>query len=123
MRYEKGSIILISNSLLLEIFANSFSGSHFFKKHFAWWLDSGELVPSSDPASQDVFSKWVDNSSGSLSPSRLTLVSAIAVSPTAARHSYEEKRDFWDERVYTSGLVDHRELQRKRQLWVDDSQG
>lgn len=105
------------------VFANGHSGSSFFKKHFAWWLDSGELVPSSDPASQKVFSKWVEKSSGSLSPSRITLISAIAVSPAAARHSYEQKRDFWDDHVYTPGLVDHRKRQRKQQLWVDESQG
>lgn len=91
------------------VLANGASGSKFFAKHFRGWLDSGELVPNSDPYSQAAFSKWCTNEDDEEESSRrIVLVSALAVSPAAASYSYEEKRDFWETHVYAPGLRDHK---------------
>jgi hypothetical protein len=38
-------------------------------------------------------------------PSNYARSRTLTVSPAAARHSYSEKRDFWDEHVYRPGLA------------------
>jgi hypoxanthine-DNA glycosylase len=101
------------------VLANGASGCGFFKKHFRSWLDTGEVVPGDHPASQKSFSKWTHNITRSLSS--ITVISALAVSPAAARHTYEQKRDFWDEYVYTPGLEDHKKSKGKQALWVEES--
>ena len=44
---------------------------------------------------------------------KIVLISALSVSPAAATYSYQQKRDFWDEHVYTPGLKDHKTLQKQ----------
>lgn len=88
------------------VFANGGTGCKFFKKHFKEWLDTGELSPSSNKASQDALKKWVSKSPTVSTDKTIECVVALAVSPAAAKFSYEEKRDFWEEFVYKPGLND-----------------
>ena len=48
---------------------------------------------------------------GWTSDCHITLVSALSVSPAAARYSYTDKRDAWDEHVYGPGLALLQQLQ------------
>lgn len=91
------------------VLANGASGCGFFKKHFSWWLDSGEVVPGKTEGSQTAFKKWKESGP---SDHAIECISALAVSPAAATYTYEQKRDFWEEFVYKPGLKDHKELQR-----------
>jgi hypoxanthine-DNA glycosylase len=90
------------------VLANGGTGCQYFKKHFRAWLDSGELVPSSHSASQQAFKKWTGNTGKRESGvnRQITCISALAVSPAAAKYTYEEKRAFWEEFVYAPGLSD-----------------
>ncbi|KAL3935331.1 MAG: hypothetical protein SGBAC_009130 [Bacillariaceae sp.] len=90
------------------VFSNGGTSCSFFKKHFKEWLDSGELVPSPHKSSQDAFKKWTRTKPKNTKrrQPQIELVVAIAVSPAAARYTYEEKRDFWEEHVYKPGLED-----------------
>jgi hypothetical protein len=81
-------------------------------------LESGEVVPSSLPATQKAFAKKWTNREATNSSSPITIISALAVSPAAARFTYAEKRDFWDEHVYKPGLADHKKNKGIRRLWV-----
>jgi hypoxanthine-DNA glycosylase len=100
------------------VLANGGTGAQFFRKHFKDWFDSGEIIPGENEASQAAFKKWVENDETKTpkeSPyfsKKIVVISALAVSPAAARYSYEEKRDFWEERVYKPGLADHRKNTR-----------
>ena len=40
-------------------------------------------------------------------PGRIQVISALSVSPTAAKYTYKQKRDFWEEYVYGPGLLDY----------------
>eukprot|EP00980_Cylindrotheca_fusiformis_P001343 scaffold338_cov116-Cylindrotheca_fusiformis.AAC.8 len=91
------------------VFANGGTGCKFFKKHFKDWLDTGELIPSSNKASQDAFKKWAVKSASNTNA--IECIVALAVSPAAARFSYEEKRDFWEKFVYAPGLKDFEKSQ------------
>jgi hypothetical protein len=128
------------------VLANGGSSCVFFKRHFKGWLDSGQVVPGPNDASQQAFRKWAVSpatatktislsSSSSCSsirkkqsnpktrngvetatkPHRIEIISALAVSPAAARYTYEEKRDFWVKHVYVPGLNDHQALQTQQQ--------
>ena len=94
------------------VLANGGTGAQFFRKHFKDWFDSGEIVPSKHKASQTAFKKWAsavkDDSSSPYFSKKIVVISALAVSPAAARYTYEEKRDFWEEEVYKPGLADHK---------------
>jgi hypoxanthine-DNA glycosylase len=100
------------------VLANGGTGCQFFKKHFKTWLDSGELVPSSHPASQQAFKKWTRNTGKEESGiiRQITCISALAVSPAAAKYTYEEKRAFWEESVYAPGLEDFRIRMQQEQI-------
>lgn len=107
------------------VLANGGTGSRMFVKHFADWLASGQLLAApSHEASQKAFgpairrltkkkkkrnkdSVFSESTEGQqwTSSSTITLVSAISVSPAAARFSYAQKRDFWDAHVYSPGLA------------------
>jgi G:T/U-mismatch repair DNA glycosylase len=89
------------------VLANGTTGSKFFVKHNREWLQSGELVAADDEWSQKAFAKAC-RCQGHIDP-HITLVSALSVSPAAARYSYEQKRSFWEEHVYASG---QKELER-----------
>lgn len=97
------------------VLANGGTGCQFFKKHFKAWLDSGELVPSSHSASQQAFKKWTGNTGKRESGvnRQITCISALAVSPAAAKYTYEEKRAFWEEFVYAPGLPHFRTQQEQ----------
>ena len=87
------------------VFANGVSGCNFFKKHFKAWLDTGEVVPDpNNDAALTQFKKWAVTKKEA--KSKIQLISALAVSPAAARHSYVEKRNFWEQNVYQPGLLD-----------------
>jgi len=132
------------SSIRRIVLANGGTGSREFIRHFADWLASGQLrVADDDEGSQKVFGpalrrlnkkkKKNDIAAGTVddddndddqdkkknwtSAQQITLVSAISVSPAAARHSYAEKRDFWDEFVYQPGL---RLLQQQQSESDDD---
>lgn len=107
------------------VFANGGTGTQMFVKHFSSWLSSHQLVVADHPPHASAAaallgkaiqkaSKNMGNSSlqddnntkqGWSSHSPIALVSAISVSPAAARHSYSCKRDFWEEHVYRPGLL------------------
>jgi hypothetical protein len=125
------------HSLRRIVLANGTSGWKFFKKHFGTWMDesssssndnNGEGVVVKVVRGEDDLEKLLllvearaekddddltdDKSSSSTSPSSsspvtIWVIPALAVSPAAARHSYAEKRDFWDKYVYQPGLNDH----------------
>jgi G:T/U-mismatch repair DNA glycosylase len=93
------------------VFANGGTGSTMFLKHFRqWWLE-GELKPGENTQSQTAFGK-VDNRVKEHVDIPITCVSALSVSPAAAKYTYKMKRDFWDEFVYSPGLQFHKELQQ-----------
>jgi hypothetical protein len=95
------------------VLANGASGCKFFVKHFQEWLvESGELYPANHELSLKAFGKLCRASSASGKPveRRIELVCALAVSPAAARWTYQEKRDFWKEYVYAPGLKDLEEI-------------
>jgi len=90
------------------VFANGGTGSQMFVKHFKSWLASGELQAADHEQSQKAFGRALAKTSSDNRNERprITLISAISVSPAAAKYSYNEKRDFWDEYVYRPGLLD-----------------
>jgi len=99
------------------VLANGGTGSAMFVKHFRSWIrdpdgDDVEFVVADNDASRQAFGKVVVGSASGggeetlRSRRSITLVSAISVSPAAARYSYEEKRDFWEKYVYRPGLED-----------------
>lgn len=47
---------------------------------------------------------------------KIVLISALSVSPAAARYTYKEKRDFWDQHVYAPGLQDFEEKNNNNNL-------
>lgn len=105
------------------VLANGSTGSSLFNKHFKDWWKSGELVPANDEFSQRAFgSKYkqaqkllakqkaaVKESNDVDATRTITCVCVIGVSPAAAKFSYKEKRDFWEQHVYQPGLRDYRE--------------
>lgn len=92
------------------VLANGGTGSQMFVKHFRSWFATGELVAGEQEQSQKAFGKAIirgkkQQTDNDDEPSRtITLISALSVSPAAAKYSYQEKRDFWDEHVYLPGL-------------------
>ena len=93
------------------VLANGTSGCAFFKRHYRAWLDSGHVVPNPDNAvALTQFKKWVVPKEQT--HQKITIISALAVSPAAARHTYPEKRNFWDEHVYRPGIASHEKMQR-----------
>lgn len=111
-----------SNSLRRIVLANGGTGSALFVKHFRDWLESGELeVLKGHDASEKAFGKVIqrgrdkrrknsetsESPDDSKKPKKITIISALPVSPAAARYSYAEKRDFWEEFVYIPGLRDY----------------
>lgn len=104
------------------VLANGGTGSSMFNKHFRKWWESGQLVPGHDEFSAKAFDKVYyartvkkkkkkdnNNNITDTSSRTITCISAISVSPAAARYSYKEKRDFWEQHVYGPGLKDHQE--------------
>ena len=103
------------------VFANGGKGCELFNKHFKEWWESGELQPNDDDFSQRAFGKKYEramkklarqksNTDSILSPCEknpITCICAISVSPAAARYSYTEKRDYWEQYVYAPGLEDY----------------
>lgn len=98
------------------VLANGSTGSSIFNKHFRDWWATGQLIPSKDDYSQKAFGKiYARQHTSKTTPSTkddgddgtITCVSAISVSPAAARYTYKEKRDFWEQHVYQPGLDDY----------------
>lgn len=98
------------------VLTNGSTGSTMFKRHFRDWWASGQLIPSTDGYSQKAFgkiyarqqrSKQIPSTKDDRDGGTITCVSAISVSPTAARYTYKEKRDFWEQHVYQPGLDDY----------------
>ena len=89
-------------------FANGGTGAQLFVKHFKEWMASGELKAADHEQSQKAFGRALAKASkDNMDNERcITLISAISVSPAAAKYSYDEKRDFWDQYVYRPGLAD-----------------
>lgn len=94
------------------VFANGAGTCKMFCKHFSEWLKSGELVAAPDEMSQKAFQKAcrvplvneADDDEKEGRRRKITLTSAIAVSPAAAGWTYQQKRDFWEANVYRPGL-------------------
>lgn len=94
------------------VLANGGTGSKFFIKHHQEWMATGELVCADNEPSRKAFEKALHkatkrsshmqptNSTTPDSHRTISLISAIAVSPAAARWTYAEKRDFWEQHVY-----------------------
>jgi len=92
------------------ILANGTTGCKLFQKHFRdWWEEDGELVPEENEESKRAFSKYAKKKKG-----RIKVICALAVSPTAARFSYLEKRDFWEKYCYEPGLQDYYKWQSQK---------
>jgi len=99
------------------VLANGSTGSSLFNKHFKEWWDSGELCSANDDFSQRAFGKQqkraqtlaAKRGSKGDSTTTITCICAIGVSPAAARYSYKEKRDFWEQHVYAPGLQDYKQ--------------
>jgi hypoxanthine-DNA glycosylase len=106
------------------VIANGGTSAHIFRRHFADWFASGELVVADgDARSQQAFGSALRLSSQNKektgkTPSanvsggavaggkrQIVLVCAIGVSNAAATYTYEEKRDYWEENVYRPGLA------------------
>jgi hypothetical protein len=106
------------------VLANGKSGAQLFIKHWREWLKAGDFV--ADETCKDVFAflsstkkptgraassvadeDVSDINDGSGSPA-IRLYCALAVSPAAARYTYEEKRDWWEKHVFAPGLQDYR---------------
>jgi hypoxanthine-DNA glycosylase len=88
------------------VFANGKSGLDFFNRHFKKWWETGEIIFKS---SSDEF-KVIK----SAKPNAIKCICALSVSPAAATVTYKEKRDFWDEFIYSPGLKFHEENVSKR---------
>ena len=112
------------------VLANGGTSATLMKKHFRDWFLSGELVAGSNPESQKQFGSLIakanndNNNNKSVSNKnknnndeeeeeesqchqrqKIEIISAISVSPAAAKFTYEQKRDFWEEFVYKPGLM------------------
>jgi G:T/U-mismatch repair DNA glycosylase len=97
------------------VLCNGGTGSRLFCKHFAQWFATGQLVAADHAGSQKAFGAAIRRQGGKNMNTRgkegwssgetITLISAISVSPAAARFSYLEKREFWEEHVYRPGLA------------------
>jgi double-stranded uracil-DNA glycosylase len=94
------------------VFSNGGTTSRLFAKHFSDWLSTGQLVPYENETSLKGLGKLVRSMQSAVGSKRdwtsnyqIALVAALSVSPAAARYSYSEKRDFWDEHVYRPGLA------------------
>ena len=91
------------------VLANGGTGCTIFNRYFKdWWL-SGELRPGPNPESQKAFNKFAKRTDN-FRNGRIDVISALPVSPAAAKYTYEQKRDSWEEYVYSVGLKDHEEL-------------
>ena len=112
------------SSIQRIVFSNGFTTCVKFKRHFAAWLDSGEVVPSDHPQSQLAFKKWSKSTGrhGNNHGRRIICISALAVSPAAAKFTYREKRDFWEEYVYGPGLQDFEEQQQAAIIHPGDTE-
>ncbi len=91
------------------VIANGGTGSAMFVKHFRnWWLD-GALQAGENEESQKAFAK-LDKRVAKRSATPISCISAIPVSPAAARWNFQAKRDFWERHVYQPGLKMHHAL-------------
>jgi hypothetical protein len=111
------------SSIRRIVLANGGTSAKMFIKHFGDWLGSGELEAGLDEESQKAFGLAIEKARKQQKASQLvedeiqddrrsrpiTIISAMAVSPAAARNTYEEKRDMWEEHVYIPGLADLKE--------------
>lgn len=102
------------------VFCNGSTQCILFNKHFKEWWNSGQLVPNDDDFSQRAFSKKYASivkkrakiKSGDGDDTVVTkeaTITCICVSPAAARYTYKEKRDFWEQHVYQPGLDDYQQ--------------
>ena len=95
------------------VIANGGTGCDKLNKHFKdWWL-SGELKPGQNPESQKAFQKYAKHT-GNFTDASIEVISALPVSPAAAKYTYKEKRDFWETFVYTPGLQYYEESLQQR---------
>jgi len=96
------------------VIANGLGGCKLFLKHFrSWWEDKDDkdeyfLMPGRNDESLRAFPKYKDRTNG-----KIEVISALAVSPAAAKYSYLEKRDFWEKYCYAPGLKDYQRLKTK----------
>ena len=115
------------------VLANGGSAKGFFTKHFGDWMQectndqSIIFQAGKDSVSQTNFEKYCQKLQSKKKPTSMnggpsilvsssttrsiTLISAISVSPAAARYKYEEKLDFWETNVYKPGLQDYKDQQ------------
>lgn len=97
------------------VLANGSTGCAIFNKHFKEWWKSGQLKSGQDEFSQRAFAKKEEQTrkalakKGEIMADGITCVCAVGVSPAAARYTYKQKRDFWEQHVYQPGLEDYRE--------------
>lgn len=88
-------------SIKTIVLANGKGSCNIFKNYFKWWWESGELFLHTEEQT---------------GPEAIKVVCALSVSPSAASLTYKEKRDFWDEFVYSPGLTFHKNYASKGYL-------
>ena len=105
------------------VIANGQGGCRFFLKHFrSWWEDRDDndgqflLMPGQNDGSLRAFSKYKDRTNG-----KIQVISALAVSPAAAKFGYLEKREFWEKHCYQPGLEDYNQMNNGDGLDEDSS--
>jgi len=81
------------------VLSNGSASGKLFRQLHRDWIATGEVVAHA--SSQRYFGKKT-----APSRRRIVCIVAAAVSPAAARMTYVEKRDFWEEHVYGPGLKD-----------------
>lgn len=122
------------------VIANGGTGSKFFVRHFKKWIqqqqqqqqygeshgDKIKFQIADNDMSRQAFGKVIKNDynddvDNDIDEDQdnnqciITLISAISVSPAAARYSYEQKRDYWEKYVYKPGLQDYHNEQKSIQ--------
>ncbi len=96
-------------SLRRIVLANGSTQCTIFNRHFQDWWRSGELKPASNENSIRNFKKYA-KFTNNFEDAQIECVCAIAVSPAAAKYTYNEKRAFWEEYCFKPGLLDHKSI-------------
>jgi G:T/U-mismatch repair DNA glycosylase len=91
------------------VMANGSTQCTFFNRHFKDWWESGELKPADTEVSKKAFQKYAKKTNNFENASIECLV-GLGVSPAAAKFSYKEKRDYYEQYCYDPGLLDQKEL-------------
>ena len=102
------------------VLANGGTGCTQFSRHFKDWFLSNQLKPGDNEESVKAFAKKFAKKTDNFKGAVIEVISALPVSPAAAKYSYTEKRDSWERYVYAPGLHDHERLQEAKAKGVDE---